>query len=130
MNSVNLIGRITNDLVLKDIGTGKVVNFSLAINSKKDKAVFVNVTAFNQIAENLVKYQKKGSLIGLGGYLQDNSYTDKNGNNVYTLKVMATNIEYLGGTNKEDKADENKVTFNHNNDFKLVPQLDDDDIPF
>ena len=130
MNSVNLIGRITNDLVLKDIGTGKVVNFSLAINSKKDKAVFVNVTAFNQIAESLVKYQKKGSLIGLGGYLQDNSYTDKNGNNVYTLKVMATNIEYLGGTNKEAKADE-KVTFNHNNDFKLQPQaLDDDDIPF
>lgn len=128
MNSVNLIGRITNDLELKDIGTGKVVNFSLAVNSKKDKATFINVTAFNQIAENLIKYQKKGSLIGLSGYLQDNSYKDKNGNNVYTLKVMATNIEYLGGANKEDK-----VEFNEANNFKYeakFEKLDDDDIPF
>ena len=79
MNNVNLIGRITNDLQLKTIGTGKVVNFSVAINNK-DKATFINVTAFNQIAENLCKYQKKGSQIGITGYLQDNNYKDKNGN--------------------------------------------------
>lgn len=127
MNSVNLIGRITNDLELKDISSGKVVNFSLAVNNKKDKAVFINITAFNQVAENLVKYQKKGSLIGLTGYLQDSSYKDKNGNNVYTLKVMATNIEYLGGAIKEDK-----IEFNEANNFKEAKfqKIDDDDIPF
>lgn len=129
MNNVNLIGRIATDLELKDIGSGKVVNFSLAVNNRKDKATFINVTAFNQVAENLVKYQKKGSQVGLSGYLQDNNYTDKNGNNIYTLKVLATSIEYLSGANKEEK-----LEFSKDNDFKSeeaeYQAMDDDDIPF
>ena len=128
MNNVNLIGRITNNLELKTIGTGKVVNFSVAVNNK-DKATFINVTAFNQVAENLCKYQKKGSQIGITGYLQDNNYKDKNGNNIYTLKVMANSIEYLGGV----KANE-KVEFSPSNEFsKQEPiryELDNEDIPF
>lgn len=129
MNSVNLIGRITNDLQLKDIGTGKVVNFSVAINSKKDKATFINITAFNQVAENLVKYQKKGSLIGITGYLQDNSYVDKNGNNINTLKIMATSIDFIGGTNKEDKVEFSEAN-NYSKKTSKYEEIDDNDIPF
>lgn len=128
MNSVNLIGRITNDLELKEAGCGKFVNFSLAINRGKENTTFIPVTAFNQVAENLVKYQKKGSLVSISGYLNNNSYTDKEGNKKSSMNVVAPMIEYLGGANKEDK-----VEFNEANNFKYeakFQKIDDDDIPF
>lgn len=129
MNNVNLIGRIATDLELKEAGLGKYVNFSLAINRGKENATFIPVTAFNKVAENLVKYQKKGALISITGYLNNNSYTDKEGNKRSSMNVVAPIIEYLGGANKEEK-----IEFSKDNDFKSeeaeYQAMDDDEIPF
>lgn len=128
MNNVNLVGRIATDLELKEAGFGKYVNFSLAINKGKENATFIPVTAFNRVAENLVQFQKKGGLISISGYLNNNSYTDKEGNKKSSMNVVASIIEYLGRANKEDK-----VEFNEANNFKYeakFEKLDDDDIPF
>lgn len=129
MNSVNLIGRIATDLELKEAGFGKFVNFSLAINKGKENATFIPISAFNKVAENLVQWQKKGGLISISGYLNNNSYTDKEGNKRSSMNVVASVIEYLGGTNKEEK-----VEFSKSNDFKAkeaeYQTIDDDDIPF
>lgn len=126
MNDVILIGRISTDLELKEItGDKKLVNFNIAINRQgtKDKTDFIPCTCFNEIAENLVKYQKKGSLIAVKGSIRQNEYTDKEGNKRYSLNVIASRIQYLESTNKENKE--------YNTYLKANSEaIDDSDIPF
>ena len=128
MNNVNLLGRISTDLNIRESNNKKILNFSIAINDNKDKASFIPVVAFDSVAENIFKYQKKGNQIGVSGFLQDNTYTDKEGNKRYSLNVIASRVDFI--SNKESNKDD-KITFNHNNNFQLKEQkLDDDDIPF
>ena len=128
MNNVNLLGRISTDLNIRESNNKKILNFSIAINDNKDKASFIPVTAFDSVAENISKYQKKGNQIGISGFLQDNTYTDKEGNKRYSLNVIASRVDFI--SNKESNKDD-KITFNHNNNFQLKEQkLDDDDVPF
>lgn len=101
MNKVIEIGRIANDLELKQVGDGKVVNFSLAVNKgTKDaegnnEADFFQIVAWNTTAENLVKYCKKGSLIAVDGKLQNRSYDTDNGFKRYVTEIIAYNIQFL-----------------------------------
>ena len=80
MNNVSIIGRITRDLELKNFNEGKgfYTRFTLAINkvSHKDiqpEADFINIVAWNGLAETLCKYLKKGSQIAITGRLSSNS---------------------------------------------------------
>lgn len=100
MNKVILIGRIANDLELKTVGEGKVVNFSLAVNKGKNKegnneADFFQVVAWNTTAENLVNFTKKGDMIAVSGRLQNRSYDTDNGFKRYVTEIISDNIMYL-----------------------------------
>lgn len=94
MNKVTLIGRIGNDLELKEISNDvKLVNFSIATNDgtkDKPKTNWHNCTAFNNTAENLVKYQKKGSLIYVEGTLNYSKKEDK-----YYTGISVSKVEFL-----------------------------------
>ena len=66
MNNVVLIGNISTDLELKQTMNGKsVCQFNLAINGYGEKTDFIPVQVWNKQAENLVKFQQKGSKIGV-----------------------------------------------------------------
>ena len=75
MNSINLIGNITNDLELKQGNSNgydwSLLNFNIAINkwqkNKEDKAIFIKCVAGGKTAEIIAKYFKKGSKIALTG---------------------------------------------------------------
>lgn len=102
MNNVSIIGRITRDLELKNFNEGKgfYTRFTLAINkvSHKDiqpEADFINIVAWNGLAETLCKYLKKGSQIAITGRLSSNSYTDKDGNKRYSIEVVAEDFKFL-----------------------------------
>lgn len=97
MNQVNLIGNLTKDVL--NFSDGQVAKFTLAIN-KKDKdgnnsADFINVVAFSKTAEILLKYTKKGDKIGLTGRIQTGSYTNKEGQIIYTTDVVASSVYLL-----------------------------------
>lgn len=128
MNNIQLIGRITKDLELKQSGNTSMCSFTIAVNRKfakegQQKADFINVICFNKVAENLVKYQGKGSQIGVVGSLNIDQYQDQEGNNRTFTKVVANEIEFLGGnSNTENK---------QNNEYKIEEfNVDDDEIPF
>lgn len=53
------------------------------------------IQVWNSQAENLTKYQGRGSLVGITGELRTDNYTDKDGNKKQKVYVLATNIEYL-----------------------------------
>ena len=123
MNEVLLIGRITNDLELKDINGIKLVNFNIAVNrqDKDKKTDFIPVTVFNQMAENLCKYQKKGNLLAIKGSIRQNEYTDKENNKRYSFNVVASKVQFLESNNKDYNNYKNEAT---------SKTIDDDDVPF
>lgn len=78
MNSVTLIGRLTTDLEMyHNVEKGTVVGkFRIAVDNKdKEKTTeFINIVAFNKVAELLKEYTKKGDLLALRGRLHNNEY--------------------------------------------------------
>ena len=132
MNTVNLVGRLTKDPELKYSANGvATVRFTIAVNDQynKGEADFIGCVAFRKTAENLVNYQKKGSLIGVIGRIKTGSY-DKNGQKVYTTDVLAESIQFY------DKKSDGQQQAQQNN-YQQQPvqqnnalQVDSDDLPF
>ena len=130
MNSVQLIGRISNDLEVKYVrgkeGDFATLKFNLAVNKDKDKTNFIPVRVLGKLAENLVNYQKKGSLIGIEGSIEIDNFEDKDGNKITRVYVLANGIEYL-----EKKETSGEVTSNSKRYVGTQQmQFDDSDYPF
>ena len=91
INRVVLVGRITRDPEVRKTQTGKsVTNFSLAINRRfgnQEQADFVNCVAWEQSAEFLGNFIRKGALLGVEGRIQSNSYQNNEGQMVYTQEL-------------------------------------------
>ena len=104
MNSVNLIGNLTKDV--QNFSDGQVAKFTIAVNKKKG-ADFINCTTFKKTAELLLKYTKKGDKIGVSGMIQTGSYTNKEGQVVYTTEVVVNQIYFL---KKKDEFDTNAIS--------------------
>ena len=102
MNRVNLLGRITKDIELKETQTGvKFVRFGIAVNRNfknedgEYEADFFNVVAWRKTAEFINDYFKKGSRIAISGRLQMNKYTDKDGNERTGVEIVAEDIDFI-----------------------------------
>ena len=107
MNKVQLLGRICHDLELKTSGENKYTRFNVAINRRYTKedgtrdADFIGCVAWNNSAETIVKYFKKGNQIGIVGRLQSGSYDDQDGKKRYTTDVIVEEFDFV-----EKKSDE------------------------
>ena len=111
MNKVILIGRLTKDPELKKTNSGlSYVQFNLAVNrnytnkSGEKQADFINCVAWRTQADNLVKYIKKGGLIGIEGEIQTRTYDDKNGTKKYITEVLCNSIEFLESKSQQSKS--------------------------
>jgi len=103
MNQVVLTGRLTKDPELKLVVNDKsVASFTIAVDRYKEGADFINCVVWGKQAENLCKYQEKGSLIGLTGKINTRTYDDAKGNKQYITEVVADSIEFLGSKKKEE----------------------------
>ena len=130
MNQINLIGRITKDLELRYTPQNNkaVCDFNIAVNrtytneNGEREADFINIQAWGKQAENLKKYQSKGSLIGVSGELRVNQWEDE-GQRKYKTFVLANQIEFLSS-----KSSENDTGIDTNN-FPNVDELPKSD-PF
>lgn len=100
MNNVILIGRLTNDLEIKEVGENKVINFSLAVprNYKnKDGEVetdFINCTVWNATADNMKEFCKKGDMLAVEGTLVTSTY-EKDEVKHYKTEVRVDRIKFL-----------------------------------
>ena len=112
-NRTILIGRIANDLELKQTNSGKAYcKFNLAVNRMNDGTDFIPITVWNKQAENLVQYQNKGSLILVDGAISMSNYTDQNGNNRTSFDVMAQNVQFLGNKKTDANIGDNSTEEN------------------
>lgn len=103
MNQVVLTGRLTKDPELKTTSSDKsVASFNLAVDKYGEGADFINCVVWGKQAENLCKYQEKGSLIGLSGRISTRTYDDAKGNKQYITEIVADSIEFLGSKRREE----------------------------
>ena len=102
MNQVTLVGRIANDLELKQTQIGKLFfQFNLAVSRfGGEGADFIPVMVWNKTAENLVKFQSKGSQIAVNGRLNVETYETEGQKRTFT-KVIANEVEFLGSRPQE-----------------------------
>ena len=117
MNNVQLIGRITRDIELKQTQGGKAYcNFSLAIPREfsKEETDFINCVAWEKKAETIEKYVKKGHKFGVIGRIQ----IDSKDNSRFT-RIIVEKIEFLeNATNKSEiNTTQNKKETEEDDDF-------------
>lgn len=136
MNKVIIVGRLTRDPEIK-YSTGEnataIARFSLAVNRKfkNDEgnydADFINCIAFGKTAEFIEKYFSKGMAMGIAGRIQTGSYTNKEGQKVYTTDVVVEETEFVESKNKTTS--ENTATNNANaqSDFE---ESSEEELPF
>lgn len=134
MNKVILTGRICKKLELKKLKDDKsVCEFTIATNRiGQEDADFINCIAWNKQAENLVKYQDKGSLIGVEGQLRSERY-EHNGQTKYKTYILVSQIEFLSSTKKEEKENPYEAFGNSiKTEFDVGHQIeiDESDYPF
>lgn len=116
MNSFNGIGRIVNNLELRNTNNGNsVCQFTIAINEgygEKERTDFIDCVAWNKRAESICKYCDKGVKVAIEGKLQTDTY-EKEGKKIKTTKVLVneiTFIEKIKSTNNEPKEETKEET--------------------
>lgn len=128
MNIVNLIGRLTKDVVLKKTTNGtSVVSFTLAVNRSKEGADFINCVAYNQTADLMDKYLSKGSQIAVQGRINTRNYDNEKGERVYVTEVIADRIEFL---EKKESSEERPETETWKSQAQHDGLISSDDLPF
>jgi single-strand DNA-binding protein len=101
MNKVTLIGRLTKDPEIRTAQSGTTVaRYSLAVqrafkNNGQQETDFINCVCFGKTAEFAEKYLHKGTKIAVNGRIQTGSYTNKDGQKVYTTDVVVEEHEFV-----------------------------------
>ena len=148
MNKVILLGNLTRDPEVRySQGSNMAIaRFSLDVNRRfpregEPDSDFFNCTAFGKTAEFVEKYFHKGSRMSLVGRVQNDNYTNKNGEKVYSVQIIAEEVEFA---ERKSTADANAAAgfggsgagpapandSDAGDDFMPVPEGVDDDIPF
>lgn len=132
-NKVIIGGRLTATPELKSTTGGNTITvISVAVKRRKDKngnqeTDFLNVCAWNNVAEILSKHFKKGSCVLIEGSLRTRKYVDKDGKKRILTEILAERINFV---------DEKKETALLNSDDSKIetPAFeelgDNDDLPF
>lgn len=113
LNLCSFIGRLGKPPEVRYSADGKAItSFSIAVgNSWKDKAgakqestEWVNISTFGKLAEIAGEYLVKGSQVYVSGKMKTDKYTDKAGVEKYSTKIIADNIQMLGGKKENAQA--------------------------
>ena len=112
-----------------------IARYSLAVDRrfKRDgepDADFINCVAFGKAGEFAEKYLKKGTKIAVVGRIQTGSYTNKDGQKVYTTDVVVEEQEFAESKNSGSSDNNQSAPANKNTDFMNIPDGIDEELPF
>mgnify|MGYP001638127087 FL=1 len=118
MNKVILMGRLTRDPDIKYMQNEQqtaVARFTLAVDRRfkrqgDDQAAdFINCVAFGKTAEFVENYLKQGTKVVGCGRIQTGSYTNKEGQRVYTTDVVIEELEFAESKKSAQQYDAGSV---------------------
>lgn len=129
MNKIILCGRLTKDPEVRVSGDKTIGKFNLAVERRfksenQPTADFFNCTTFGKQAEFVEKYLKKGTKVIVSGRLQNDNYTGKDGNKVYSVQIMVEELEFAESKKSEDSQQSS------GSDFMNIPDSLVDELPF
>ena len=136
MNKVILIGRCTRDPEVRysqGENATAVARYTLAVDRqfKRDgdqSADFINCIAFGKRGEFAEKYLRKGTKIAVVGRIQTGSYTNKDGQKVYTTDVVVEEQEFAESkASQQNGGDSAPVS---SDGFTSIPDGIDEELPF
>lgn len=102
LNNVVLVGRLTREVEVKELESGKkVANITLAVPrsfKNSDGAYdtdFIDVILWEGVAENTKEYCHKGDVVGIKGRLQSSEYEKEDGTKVKKQELVAEKLTFL-----------------------------------
>lgn len=133
LNKVFLMGRLTRDPDMRGEGTSLVARYTLAVDRRYQKdgeqqTDFISCVAFGKGAEFAEKYLKKGTKIVVCGRIQTGSYTNKDGQKIYTTDVIVEEHDFA--ESKSSGTQQENETVSKDNDFMDLTPEQKDDLPF
>ena len=111
LNKVILAGRIVAEPELKQTPSGaSVCSIRIAVNRRfqsrdaqqQNEADFFNVTAWQNTAEFIAKYFRKGSAICICGRIQNRTWVDQTGQKRYMTDIIAEEANFVESRNAQD----------------------------
>lgn len=133
------MGRLTRDPEIR-YSQGEtllaIARYSIAVDRRfkregEAEADFFNCTAFGKQAEFVEKYLKKGTKVLVTGRVQNDNYTNKEGQKVYSVQVVTEEIEFAESKGSAaGTQDNNGATTPADNGFINIPDGIDEELPF
>ena len=142
MNRVILMGRLTRDPEVRYTQGEKamtIARYSLAVDRRMRRdgdqnADFISCVSFGRQAEFAEKYLRKGTKIMLIGRLQTGSYTNREGQKVYTTDVVVEDCEFAESrraaeqSHPQENGQDNENSYDDG--FMSIPDGVNEEIPF
>ncbi len=139
MNKIILMGRLTRDPEVRysqgDSSTA-VARYTLAVDRrfKRDNepsADFIPCVVFGKSAEFAEKYFRQGMRVAISGRIQTGSYTNKDGQKVYTTDVVVEDQEFAESKAASQQNQNNASGSIPSSDgFMNIPDGIDEELPF
>ena len=141
MNKVILMGRLTRDPDIRYTQPNSAqeqtctARYSLAVNRRfnrdgEQKADFISCVALGRQAEFAEKYLRKGTKIVLAGRIQTGSYTNRDGQKVYTTDVVVEEQEFAESKTAGQIAQQNPAPMTREDGFMEIPDGLEEELPF
>lgn len=134
-NKVILAGNVVRDPEIRYVGSGAgVTKFSIAVNpnkrdAKPEDTLFVDIIAWDKLAETCNTYLKKGSNVLVEGRLVIRSYDDKDGNKRKATEVVINTMQMLGSPRDRQDGGESFAGASVGGGGRMDDALDEE-IPF
>ncbi len=134
MNKCVLMGRLTKDPEVRYTNgesATAIARFSIAVdrrfknNNGEYETDFFNCTAFGKQGEFAEKYLKKGTKIVLSGRIQNDIYTNRDGQKVTAVQIIAEEIEFA-----ESKKSDDKPTETETQEWASIDNMNQEELPF
>ena len=137
MNKVILMGRVVRDAEIRysqGASSTCIARYTLAVDRKfkqegQPNADFINCIAFGKLGEFAEKYLHKGVKIAVTGRIQTGSYTNKDGQKVYTTDVVVEEQEFCESKSQSNSQPQT-APINDNSWMSIPDNLDDSSLPF
>lgn len=137
MNKVIIMGRLVRDPDIRysqGENASCIARYTLAVDRKYKRdneptADFINCIAFGKLGEFAEKYLHKGTKIAVTGRIQTGSYTNKDGQKVYTTDVVVEEQEFCESKSQQSN-NQQQVPPSVGTDFMNIPDGIENELPF
>lgn len=133
VNKVILVGNCGKDPEVRNLqGGAKVATITLATTEKfkdREETEWHTVTIWNNLADVVEKYVKKGSQLYIEGRIKTEKFTGKDGTDKYVTRIVASSMQLLGKRESSSPAPQQRVPL-YQQTIPVAAAPDDGDMPF